>query len=114
MHISVYAHILQANEIVFDTRLVKPLGNTGVKNAVIGALGGDRENLNVLEVHKLMNWLLLEIDANIQIRNDQVDVALATISPASQSNSVLQMNMGQGKLLLPHRYRRAITNHSRR
>jgi hypothetical protein len=60
------------------------------------------------------DWLLLEIDANIQIRSDQVDVALATISPASQSNSVLQMNMGQGKLLLPHRYRRAIANRSRR
>ncbi|KAI9781703.1 MAG: hypothetical protein M1816_002199 [Peltula sp. TS41687] len=43
------------------------------------------------------DWLLLEIDANILIRNEQVDVALATISPASGSNSVLQMNMGQGK-----------------
>lgn len=43
------------------------------------------------------DWILLEIDANIQIRHDQVDVALATISPASKSNSLLQMNMGQGK-----------------
>jgi hypothetical protein len=43
------------------------------------------------------DWLLLEIDANIIIRNEQVDVAFATISPASGSNSVLQMNMGQGK-----------------
>ncbi|KAK7613359.1 hypothetical protein JOL62DRAFT_596589 [Phyllosticta paracitricarpa] len=43
------------------------------------------------------DWLLLEIDANILIRPDQVDVALATISPASGGNSVLQMNMGQGK-----------------
>ncbi|MCJ1431212.1 hypothetical protein MMC27_000563, partial [Xylographa pallens] len=52
------------------------------------------ENWNPLE-H--CDWLLLEIDANILIRRDQVDVALATISPASGSNSVLQMNMGQGK-----------------
>lgn len=37
------------------------------------------------------DWLLLEIDANIQIRPGQVDVALATIDPSSQSNSVLQM-----------------------
>ena len=44
------------------------------------------------------DWLLLEIDANILIRHDQVEVALATISPASGSNSVLQMNMGQGEL----------------
>ncbi|KAI8168212.1 hypothetical protein K4K49_009945 [Colletotrichum sp. SAR 10_70] len=43
------------------------------------------------------DWLLLEIEANLLIRPDQVDVALATISPASGNNSVLQMNMGQGK-----------------
>lgn len=42
------------------------------------------------------DWLLLEIESNILVRKDQVDVALATISPASGSNSVLQMNMGQG------------------
>ena len=43
------------------------------------------------------DWLLLEVDANILIRRAQVEVALATISPASRANSVLQMNMGQGK-----------------
>lgn len=43
------------------------------------------------------DWLLLEIDANIQIRADQVTVALEMISPTSGENSVLQMNMGQGK-----------------
>ncbi|RAO65870.1 uncharacterized protein BHQ10_001882 [Talaromyces amestolkiae] len=43
------------------------------------------------------DWLLLEIDANIHIRKDQVNVALEMISPTSGSNSVLQMNMGQGK-----------------
>ncbi|KAH8810980.1 hypothetical protein F5884DRAFT_897492 [Xylogone sp. PMI_703] len=43
------------------------------------------------------DWLLLEIDANILIRHDQVVVARATICPDSNSNSVLQMNMGQGK-----------------
>ena len=43
------------------------------------------------------DWLLLEVDANILIRPDQVDVALATANPASGQNSVLQMNMGQGK-----------------
>jgi hypothetical protein len=48
------------------------------------------------------DWLLLEIDANILIRHDQIDVALATVSPASGSNSVLQMNMGQGEFALFH------------
>ncbi|KAL4920688.1 hypothetical protein BDW62DRAFT_198579 [Aspergillus aurantiobrunneus] len=43
------------------------------------------------------DWILLEIDANIQIRQEQVTVALEMISPTSGSNSVLQMNMGQGK-----------------
>ncbi|OGM48391.1 hypothetical protein ABOM_003402 [Aspergillus bombycis] len=43
------------------------------------------------------DWLLLEIDANIQIREDQIIVAQEMISPTSGFNSVLQMNMGQGK-----------------
>lgn len=43
------------------------------------------------------DWLLLEIDANMLIRPGQVEVTDATITPASGSNSVLQMNMGQGK-----------------
>ncbi|EEP77434.1 predicted protein [Uncinocarpus reesii 1704] len=43
------------------------------------------------------DWVLLEIEADIAIRRDQVDVACATISPSSGANSVLQMNMGQGK-----------------
>jgi hypothetical protein len=40
-------------------------------------------------------WLLLEIDNNLLIRPSQIDVARAIISPASASNSVLQMNMGE-------------------
>ncbi|KAJ2898169.1 hypothetical protein MKZ38_004135 [Zalerion maritima] len=43
------------------------------------------------------DWLLLEIESNITIRPRQVDVALATIRPDSRKNSVLQMNMGEGK-----------------
>ncbi|KAH7121751.1 hypothetical protein B0J13DRAFT_599348 [Dactylonectria estremocensis] len=42
-------------------------------------------------------WLLLEIDNNLLIRESQVDVARAIASPSSSTNSVLQMNMGQGK-----------------
>jgi hypothetical protein len=41
-------------------------------------------------------WLLLEIDNNILLRQAQVDVAHAIVSPSSRSNSVLQMNMGEG------------------
>lgn len=44
------------------------------------------------------DWLLLEIDSNMLIRPDQVDVARAIINPVSGKNSVLQMNMGKGKM----------------
>ncbi|KAI4942649.1 hypothetical protein J4E91_009818 [Alternaria rosae] len=43
------------------------------------------------------DWLLLEIDGDILIREEQVQVALATISPQSDENSVLQLLMGKGK-----------------
>jgi hypothetical protein len=43
------------------------------------------------------DWLLLEIDSNMKIRPEQVMVAQEMIAPRSGSNSVLQMNMGQGK-----------------
>ncbi|KAE8135900.1 hypothetical protein BDV38DRAFT_120045 [Aspergillus pseudotamarii] len=43
------------------------------------------------------DWLLLEIDSNMQIRQEQVTVALEMVSPASGCNTALQMNMGQGK-----------------
>ncbi|KAF5716816.1 hypothetical protein FMUND_6112 [Fusarium mundagurra] len=46
---------------------------------------------------KYPEWLLLEIDSNMLIRSIQFEVAHAIISPPSMSNSVLQMNMGQGK-----------------
>ncbi|KAI1385347.1 uncharacterized protein F4822DRAFT_445312 [Hypoxylon trugodes] len=43
------------------------------------------------------DWILLEIESNLLIRETQVDVALAIIAPESKANSVLQLNMGQGK-----------------
>ncbi|OJJ45284.1 hypothetical protein ASPZODRAFT_99177 [Penicilliopsis zonata CBS 506.65] len=46
---------------------------------------------------KHTDWLLLEIDSNILIRDIQIEVAMAMMSPASGRNSALQMNMGQGK-----------------
>jgi len=43
------------------------------------------------------DWLLLEVESDIMLRPEQVDVALATISPESGENSVLQLLMGKGK-----------------
>ena len=44
-----------------------------------------------------VEWLLLEIDFNLRIRQDQYEVAQAMLSPNTTSSFVLQMNMGQGK-----------------
>ncbi|KAK2757274.1 hypothetical protein FQN54_004788 [Arachnomyces sp. PD_36] len=43
------------------------------------------------------DWLLLQIDSNMLIRPEQANVAFEMIYPTSGRNSVLQMNMGQGK-----------------
>lgn len=43
------------------------------------------------------DWLLLEIDGDVLLREEQVQVALATIAPASGENAVLQLLMGKGK-----------------
>ena len=49
------------------------------------------------EPSEFPDWLLMEIEANMLIRKVQVAVARATILPVSKSNSVLQLNMGQGR-----------------
>ncbi|KAF4125446.1 Protein of unknown function (DUF3638) [Geosmithia morbida] len=43
------------------------------------------------------DWLLLEIDSDILIREEQVEVAREIIAPGKRRNSVLQLNMGKGK-----------------
>ena len=43
------------------------------------------------------DWLLLEIDNNILIRPVQADIAREMISPSSGTNSIMQLNMGEGK-----------------
>lgn len=42
------------------------------------------------------DWLLMELECDLLIRPEQVQVANAIITPSSDMNSVLQMNMGQG------------------
>ncbi|KAK0127299.1 hypothetical protein ONS96_006849 [Cadophora gregata f. sp. sojae] len=43
------------------------------------------------------DWLLLEIENNILIRQEQAEIANEMISPACSTNSLMQLNMGQGK-----------------
>lgn len=42
-------------------------------------------------------WLLLEIENNILIRQEQALISREMMSPSSGSNSVMQLNMGLGK-----------------
>ena len=44
-----------------------------------------------------IDWLILEVDNDLMLRPEQVDVALATISPKAGKNSVVQLLMGKGK-----------------
>ena len=43
------------------------------------------------------DWLLLEIENNLCIRNVQAQIAQEMIAPSSGANSVMQLNMGEGK-----------------
>jgi hypothetical protein len=47
--------------------------------------------------HEQPSWLLLEIENNITIRPLQAKVANEMMSPTSGTNSVMQLNMGEGK-----------------
>src|SRR5580765_6061 len=40
MHIPVYAHVLEADEVILCAGLIEPLGNAHVEDAMIRALGG--------------------------------------------------------------------------
>ncbi|KZP04850.1 hypothetical protein FIBSPDRAFT_967780, partial [Athelia psychrophila] len=49
------------------------------------------------EVLQPVDWLLIQVDSNFLARSIQIDVANEMISPSSMENSVLQLNMGEGK-----------------
>jgi hypothetical protein len=44
-----------------------------------------------------MDWLLVELDSNLLIRSIQAKIAAEMLRPATGRNSVMQMNMGEGK-----------------
>jgi len=43
------------------------------------------------------DWLLIQLDANFLIRPVQASVAQEMMSPSGQKNTVMQLNMGEGK-----------------
>lgn len=54
------------------------------------------QNWNPMEAPE---WLLIQIEADILFRPEQVDVANAIIANESTTNAVLQLNMGKGKMV---------------
>ncbi|KAI5993335.1 hypothetical protein EDD15DRAFT_2439801 [Pisolithus albus] len=49
------------------------------------------------EAELYVDWLLIQLDGDFLIRRVQADVALEMIAPRSGQNTVLQLNMGEGK-----------------
>ena len=43
------------------------------------------------------DWLLVELESNLLIRQVQAEIAMEMLQPRSQQNSVIQLNMGEGK-----------------
>ena len=72
---------------------------------LIKCLGKDSELLSELsnpghqgwDPIRYPDWLLLEIENNVLIREVQAQVAQELMSPSSGANSILQLNMGEGK-----------------
>ena len=43
------------------------------------------------------DWLLVELESNLLIRQVQAEIAMEMLQPSSGKNSVMQLNMGEGK-----------------
>ncbi|KAG9311470.1 hypothetical protein JVU11DRAFT_8585 [Chiua virens] len=54
-------------------------------------------NINERVATACPDWLLMELQGNFMIRPIQVDIAEEMMSPRSQENTVMQVNMGEGK-----------------
>ena len=64
MHVAVDSDVFKADKFVFHACLIEPLGNADVKNAMIGAFGGDGKDANVLHAGEFVDGLLLHIARN--------------------------------------------------
>ncbi|QPH02366.1 hypothetical protein C2857_006575 [Epichloe festucae Fl1] len=49
------------------------------------------------DIEKHPEWLLFEVENNLRIRDTQAEVAQEVMSPRDAKNSILQLNMGEGK-----------------
>jgi len=49
------------------------------------------------------DWLLVELESNLLIRQVQAEIATEMLEPGSKQNSVMQLNMGEGKSSVSYR-----------
>jgi len=42
-------------------------------------------------------WLLVELESDLLIRQVQAEITMEMLEPRSKQNSVMQLNMGEGK-----------------
>ena len=49
------------------------------------------------------DWLLVELESNLLIRQVQAEIAMEMLEPKSKQNSVMQLNMGEGKSSVSYR-----------
>ncbi|KAF8602017.1 hypothetical protein BDV93DRAFT_607811 [Ceratobasidium sp. AG-I] len=68
-----------------ETKLEELLKELDLENTSSGLISCDPD------------WLLIQIDGNFRVRDVQSKVAAEMISPSSRANTVLQLNMGEGK-----------------
>ena len=72
----------QAKITALEAELAKETANTGGQG---------------WEETKYLDWLLIQLDANFLIRPVQASIAQEMISPGGGNNTVMQLNMGEGK-----------------
>jgi hypothetical protein len=91
---TIVAHGILITKLQRLMRIHTALYHNKVKHLQDELENSGHENWSPLE---WPDWLLLEIDSDILIRQEQIDVAHAIIAPTSKENTVLQLNMGKGE-----------------
>jgi hypothetical protein len=109
---SILSHLASARAAALPTDWKKSFVCYGLSVAtlqragrLLAAAGNETDLLSELvnpghqdwDVMHYPEWLLLEIENNIVIRQEQALISREMMSPSSGSNSVMQLNMGLGK-----------------
>lgn len=92
------SRLLALGEAITILQRARRLVLAGERNDVPN-LSAELENVGRVgwEATLWPEWLLIEIENDLLIRPNQAQVALEMLSPSSSSNSLTQLNMGEGK-----------------